>query len=97
MVLLKKYGHYFYITGSRVDGNYSVYEVFNGKVTYFETKVQGNKKSGLREARILIARHLLNNNHSPDEFIPHYCNKPGRKKDAFDKYNASDYYNLLNS
>ena len=97
MVKVKKYGHYFYISGCQETGNYSVHEYIDGVITSFEANVHRNKNNGLKEARTLIAKHLMENRYPPEYVIPHLCNKPGREKDVPEKWNASKYYEFLKS
>ncbi|UKS25006.1 hypothetical protein LOZ80_25855 [Paenibacillus sp. HWE-109] len=86
---------YFITRGCRETGDYDVFIVRDGFERKLDKHVRGNKKSGLKDARRIVASEVSAINLPYDAVVTHYCEKPGREKNPRHDWTVQDYKQLL--
>lgn len=85
---------YFETNGSQETGNYDVFLWLPDQPPIKIGAIKGNKKDGLKEARILICKYLLNKMGKNRDFVfNQYCVKPDRaeNRNVLEQWRISDY------
>lgn len=85
---------YFETNGSRKTGDYDVILHVPKQPTIKIGAVKGNKKNGLKQARMIICNYLLAQMNKNRDFIfNHYCVSPERdeKKNEWNQWRVSDF------